>query len=522
MPCSFRLDRSKISGLDGRGAELGEGCQFGVPEDALHGHGNNQFCSYHLSLRHKIDLKIDADWFNKQVFGFVNTAKNDRRIVDLSGVHFPAAISFDGYAGKLNSLPDVLFVKAVFGGESNFCGTHFSGAAIFESAQFNGEANFRGANFSGPAIFLMAQFPGRPDFDEATFDGVANFLSAKFNREASFVRAEFKNRTEFRETEWHGDVQFDKATFDQRADFSNALFRGIGQFHEAVFRRKALFVGTAFGGEANFANARFDREAFFNAVTFGGPLMVHDATFGSDALFGVGNKGLVTRREIPGKLDIHDRISMASFRRTVFSGRADFSNRDFVGKTGFRDAIFKIAPEFYGAGLHQDTDFAGAKFLDHKGNDQVDAARAYRTLKLAMEQARATREQAMFFRHEQRSLRLRPDTRRSLKAISWLYEVSSDYGESPIRPLVGVGLAFVAFFLIYFAIQTSGKLLIGWAEISEALFFTAQQLFMPFRVFITNPPPPLGLVLLTALHSLLNISFIALFIIALRRKFRLV
>ena len=499
MPCSFRLDRSKIPGIGGQGTDLDDGCQFGVPEEELRGAGRTKFCGFHLPRGHDEKSRLDLDWFNEQIFGFVNTARNEDRIVDLSGVQFPGPISFDGYTEQ-NSLPDVLFARA----------------------QFGGDVSFRGTNFSGVAIFMIAQFYGRPDFDEATFDGVVNFSEATSYREASFVHASFRGRAEFRAAVWNNDVLLDGAIFHQRAEFSSTVFSGIAQFCNAVFSRKAIFVGAAFGGEANFANTKFDKEAFFSAATFSGSLMVHDAMFGGDALFGAGSEGIVRRRDLPGSRKPHDRISLTNFHRTVFRGRADFSNRDFVGKTDFRDAVFNIAPEFYGSELHQDTDFAGTVFRDHKGNDHVDAARAYRTLKLAMEQARATREQAKFFRHEQRSLRLRSDTPRSLKVISWLYEFTSDYGESPIRPLVGVGMAFIFFLLVYFAIQTSGKPIIGWAEVEATLLFTARQVFMPFRIFISIPPPSLGLALLAAFHSLLNISFIALFIIALRRKFRLV
>ena len=499
MPCSFRLDRSKIPGIGDQGANLGDGCQFGVSEEDLYGAGQNKFCGFHLPIGQEEKSRIDLDWFNEQLFGYVNEARKEDHFVDLSGVHFPGPISFDGYTEQ-NSLPDVLFARA----------------------QFGGDVSFRGTNFSGAAVFLSAQFNGRLDFDEATFNDIAVISSTVSNRRASFLGSEFRGNAEFRNAVWNNDVQFDKAIFNKSAEFFTVAFQGIAQFCETVFRHQALFVGTAFGGEANFANARFDREAFFNPTAFGGPLICHDATFGGDALFGGGSKGFAQVRELPAKPDIHNRIIRASFRRAAFSGRADFSNRDFIGKTDFRDAVFNVAPEFYGSELHQDTDFAGAEFRDHKGNNQVDAPRAYRTLKLAMEQARATREQAKFFRHEQRSLRLRSDTPRSLKAISWLYELTSDYGESPIRPLVGVGLAFVAFFIVYLAIQTCGKAIIGWAEIEATLLFTARQVFMPFRIFISDPPPSLGLALLAAVHSLLNISFIALFIIALRRKFRLV
>lgn len=499
MPCSFHLDRSKIPGFDGRGAELGEGCQFGVPEDELYSVSGRQFCGFHLQIGWPGKSEIGLDWFNEQIFHFVNAARKEGRIVDLSGVHFPGPISFDGYTDP-NGLPDVLFAQA----------------------HFRGEASFQGATFGGMAVFSSAVFTEMPIFDDTVFHDITAFNGASYSRGARFTRAEFRDRASFEGADWHDYAQFHAARFSQLVNFSDAMFHEGSQFQEAVFERKASFVRTVFGGDALFAKSRFDRDVFFNAATFGGPLLFQDSAFNGSALFGSGSGGSFPRPALKGVFEAHNRIYGADFRRTTFAKRADFSNRLFISRTDFRDAIFNVAPEFYGSELHQDTDFAGADFRDHKGNEQVDAARAYRTLKLAMEQARATREQAMFFRHEQRSLRLRSDTLRSLKAISWLYEIMSDYGESPIRPLVGVGLAFVAFFFLYFAIQTSGKLTLCWAEIEATLLFTARQVFMPFRIFISDPPSSLGLALLGALHSLLNISFIALFIIALRRKFRLV
>ena len=173
--------------------------------------------------------------------------------------------------------------------------------------------------------------------------------------------------------------------------------------------------------------------------------------------------------------------------------------------------------------LHQDTDFSGAVFKSHTSTGLVDAARAYRTLKLAMEQLRNRDEQARFFRHEQRARRLRSDTPRALKVISWLYEKTADYGESPLRPLLWLLASFLVFSVLYFLAQSDPGAGASWQwpEPGATLRFALQQVFLPFRVFITEPPVPLLLGLLGALHSLLNLGLLALFVIALRRKFRL-
>ena len=226
---------------------------------------------------------------------------------------------------------------------------------------------------------------------------------------------------------------------------------------------------------------------------------------------------------VPGCQLWQDSFFRASFENATFGGRARFSNRRFLDTTSFRKTVFVVAPEFHNCVLHQDTDFSGADFQDHRGTDYVDAARAYRTLKLAMEQLRNRDEQARFFRHEQRARRLRPDTPRALKAISWLYETTADYGESPVRPLLWLLAAFLVFSGLYFLAQGAPSAGASWQGPgpSGTLRFALQQVFLPFRVFIAEPPVPLLLGLLGALHSLLNLGLLALFVIALRRKFRL-
>lgn len=469
MPCSFNLDRLQRLGLIGeKYSGLGTGCQFNVAEEELYvASPHVKLCKFHVSQQpaHQEQWHIDPEEVNEHLFAFVDTARNAGRIADLSGVQVPGAISFERYTGDMDSLPDVLFVNAVFSGKASFRGTAFSGIANFHGARFLGGADFSGANFSETASFRVSDFQHGVNFDGAEFSAFANFVNATLSGPDRDV-------TVFSDSKFATGADFSGARFIDGADFLDVQFSGDANFTETQFSAATFFVMVTFEKDALFRAARFD--------------------------------------------------SLATFRRATFGGRARFSDLRFVDTTDFSDAIFNVAPEFHGCELHQDTSFAHAEFRDHRGRPHTDAARAYRTLKLAMEQVRATREQALFFRHEQRSLRLRSDTPRSIKMISWLYEVTSDYGESPIRPLIGLGATFIVFFLFYFAIQTSGKPVLTWADSGDSLFFTAQQVFVPFRVFLSNPREPLGLILLTALHSILNVGFITLFIIALRRKFRLV
>ena len=70
---------------------------------------------------------------------------------------------------------------------------------------------------------------------------------------------------------------------------------------------------------------------------------------------------------------------------------------------------------------------------------------AFRTLKLAMESNRDRIEEGRFFRLELLARRNRRDAAvpRWERWASWLYEVSSDYGNSIARPLVWIAASLV-------------------------------------------------------------------------------
>ena len=83
------------------------------------------------------------------------------------------------------------------------------------------------------------------------------------------------------------------------------------------------------------------------------------------------------------------------------------------------------------------------------------------------------------------------------------------------------------FWLLYLAALVGPT--IKWAEIEGVLPFALRQVFHPFWAFRTGgflsagsgEAVPLWLAFLAAVHSLLTFSFLALFLLALRRRFRL-
>ena len=166
-----------------------------------------------------------------------------------------------------------------------------------------------------------------------------------------------------------------------------------------------------------------------------------------------------------------------------------------------------------------------------------DAARNYRTLKLAMEQARARQEEAMFFALEQRSLRKQPGTSWTVRSASAVYDWAADYGQSLVLPLAWIAVISVVFGAIYttllFFVRDPAVVASPHCEFDHVAF-ALKQIFRPFEVWSTRADlvepfrcigvakPPLVLKLFATLHTLLTFGLFTLFLLALRKRFRMI
>ncbi len=251
---------------------------------------------------------------------------------------------------------------AQFDQDADFTGAHFDNAVRFDSARFGS-----GANIDGRVSFVGAQFGDHATFDGTHFIDVALFLVAQFG---------------------------DRATLDR-----------------VRFEKLASFAGTQFGTWETFIDSKF-----ISLVSF--------AALSEKQAQGQWRDSRIATDGCDDRMKRSDRLGLRSdaFREVIFSGAwlasdVSFQNREFLGRTHFghiesnidgvprwgvrreevRPARFEGVPDFHGCKLHRDTSFDGAQFLAH---DSVRAARAYRTLKLAMAQQQAIREEQVFFRHE--------------------------------------------------------------------------------------------------------------------------
>ena len=460
-----------------------------VPESDLIEFDGQYWCIWHLPLRVREAQSPKSQWsdarisaFNESIFASMDQIKTGETC-NLRGVVFPGEVSFERYAGEDNVLPKLGFESAKFLGRVSFAGCKFSDYARFDNTTFCDAAVFSRATFDDP-VFQEATFCAGAFFDRARFARMAYFPGARFDGYANLVRAEL-----------HA-----------------AMFAG------ARFGAEARFDGATFSGhQAAFDWARFRGPAVFDDAIFSGHAQLMEVTFEDDARF----VGSATAEGISRGADTFARS--LTFRGATFRGRAHFINRRFLGATDFRNATFHVAPEFHNTVLHQSTDFSGTNFLDRTGTEYVNAAMAYRTLKLAMESVRARDEEARFYGYEQQSLRAKKDTPSSIKVVSWLYEGAADYGQSFALPLSWLFISLFVFTLMYALIGGAAM----WGDWQGVLRFALQQVFQPFGAFRTfvganaAEPVSLGLALLAACHSLLTFAFLALFLLALRRRFRL-
>ena len=132
--------------------------------------------------------------------------------------------------------------------------------------------------------------------------------------------------------------------------------------------------------------------------------------------------------------------------------------------TAVKVTEFDGIPKFHGCKLHQDTSFDRAIFSAPMTSA---SARAYRTLKLAMAQHQAVRDEQLFFRLEMAA------ESNSIKGMQrtfyFLYKVLSNYGFSLKRPLFFWAVCLGAIGLVHGALSGPSALESGvdWGRTSQ-------------------------------------------------------
>ncbi len=381
---------------------------------------------------------------------------------------------------------------------ADFRHTHFDKRLIFGGFLFARDAGFTWATFSGSVDFRSAMFSGLANFISATFSGSAEFSSATFSGFANFRSAAFSDWADFRSVKFPRFPNFDSATFSGRADFNSATFSDLAHFRLAKFP-----------GFANFNSATFSGLANFNAATFSGSADFRSATFSGSDFRSVTFSGL------------------ADFRSATFSGLADFVNAEFTATTVFAHVHFRTSvPDFRGAMTHEATEWHGANWPPAPLDKDAAQAQvyAYERLKQEMERLKKHEDEQSFFRKELRARRGLYPLGSGPWLLNYLYEWSSDYGQSVGQPFFWFVVLFAIGFFV-FANNTAFKGAPMTIGLAAGLSFANIFSFLPIKREIMTPEMVTGLSnvaqVVGVIQSLFGVILLFLLGLALRSRFRM-
>lgn len=200
------------------------------------------------------------------------------------------------------------------------------------------------------------------------------------------------------------------------------------------------------------------------------------------------------------------------------------------GQWSFRRATFHkpISVAIGGKpSISQSCTFAGARFL--KGAYSTATEGPYRVLRQAFESNSDRDNEGVFYALEKRSHRLglRPGIER---VFSFLYDIVSEYGQNYGRSLVWLAIVQLAFLCVYGAM--AGRIELLGTPDANFIAFTLGQITKPFellgvransdiaQIVMTGSHSPAVWALLGFLHSAISISLFALFLLALRWRFK--
>lgn len=391
---------------------------------------------------------------------------------DFSRHTFTEPTSFSGFVFPSGPNGRASFKKSVFQKPADFSNCTFPQKTSFEDASFLEEVSLNECKFKESA-FNACKFAAAAKFENSTFSEGTNFNNVKFGAWTSFEGSKFLGHVALHSIEANGDISFERCLFSKTCDIRSSNGHGninfshgefLEQFNfvrmknfgvisnEAKFNKEVTFwknettgvkfSSSTFASKAFFIETKFEGENFFDECKFEGLTSFRSSAFPDAVEFDLSEfKDTLNFSCPPDDSDTTKPkgLRYISFSGCQFHGVAKFDNRNFTSRSRFSKkeggktaaaTTFHKAPTFHGCKFHQDITFHGSDFIQDYGDT---AARAYRTLKLASEQLKATRDEQRFFQLEMKAEK--PSLTGWKRLVSSTYEQLSDYGFSLGRPL---------------------------------------------------------------------------------------
>jgi hypothetical protein len=316
-------------------------------------------------------------------------------------------------------------------------------------------------------------FSGKAKFDRVVFNDNALFECAEFQSWASFIEATFKYTDFFKEAKFIND--------DMYIFFYRSIFKSLTSFKEVNFHSEVSFSGCEFHGRTNFVHSTFGQYTLFDGV---------------------------------------DAKSSFIFFGAEFTRAPSFSNAQVPP-----DLIDGMIVNYAKAEHDKAKPTPTRKDLALNAGD----CHRYRQLKCFAIEARNHAQEQRFFAMEMRAKRGHVDKQWSSNFISHLYEWSSNFGGSILRPVLGFIGSIVVSAFFYTLFSSGEKFFLGFIyALANALPFIGLgrqsaelqlQLFPDFSSWSILDTSLFYFLL--SLNSLFAFLFLFLIGLGLRNRFRL-
>ncbi|ODS41291.1 hypothetical protein BEH94_08600 [Candidatus Altiarchaeales archaeon WOR_SM1_SCG] len=476
------------------------------------------YCIFHCDKEKFTEKEIKK--FKDEFWKYFEEQEKDKIVkkLDFVGFEFPKTFSFDDGLKfkKLLDFRDVVFnddlsfVDAVFNGGVDFTTAGFNGKVDFQGAIFRVGAIFRWVTFSCEARFLDATFECDAHFEMAKFKDKSNFRMAKFNGGAIFAETSFRG-TDFEMTNFAKDAEFKKVVFEDDAKFRYTTFNGDTNFNETKFYRSVEFVGHSMKITVSMYGSRIDNWDENQVFLKNSHVNFSDSNFEHPEKVQFVNVDLSKASFLHCK----DIDKIGRFEKIKWAQKGKFSKRKAI-----YDEIKTDKPYVYIADKPYEYDVIANKPYEF-------IAEIYRKLRLNYEHNLRFSEAGDFYIGEMEMRRKNVKLfgreiknrilnliSRNISLIAW-YRNFSYYGENYFLPVVWMFAITLGFAFYYY---------------SPADFFTgfdihginASNFLESWKtsIMILFQMPPEQMTFSIFIERILGVLFVALFVLALRRKFK--
>ncbi len=425
---------------------------------------------------------------------------------------------------------NVYYHKCEFRGKTRFStGTKFGMSVTFAGSTFFQNTNFDGCKFgtgdgdtNKQADFKLCTFEGKASFRHCWFWCVADFRNVHFNKEVSFNLAKMYRRTLFSTIELMEIEGIQSTTFDGRASFIKTKFLNVS-FTRTVFRNEVIFRNTEFlcGSDMRMCKfsapekVRFEDIDMSNVQLSGCDISKVDISY---VRWAEHRSGRLIRAivSIGSKLSVPS--SLVSILRFLYPTRR---------KSVFDEQLLSASSE---------------------AREYQAVAQLFRRLQANYGESYRYPEAGDFYVGEREMVRKSKGWWRSFICLDIWYKLVSNYGESYRRPLglLAFILLFIPLLLLHYGVNVDTdsyfvnqvahefegydsdvvrlKPGIIWEDFSEGVYFDVCIINLKL-LWVNRDKMDLYLRFgwqetLIILETLFVASLIALFVLALRRKFK--